>query len=72
MSRTPQTLAELLERRAVSHVSEGYSFLLGAEVDGPRAELNYAQLYARARTVARTARAAVAGAHARPAADRQE
>lgn len=36
----------------MSHASEGYSFLLGAEVDGPRAELNYAQLYARARTVA--------------------
>ncbi|WP_165703858.1 thioester reductase domain-containing protein [Enhygromyxa salina] len=36
----------------MSHPSEGYSFLLGADADGPRAQLSYAQLYARARTVA--------------------
>jgi thioester reductase-like protein/FkbH-like protein len=51
-NRTPDNLAELLELRAASHPDEGYSFLLGADVDGPRAELSYLQLFTRARELA--------------------
>lgn len=51
-SRAPQTLAELLEQRARDVPERGYAFLLGTDVDGPRAELSYAQLHARAREVA--------------------
>ncbi|WP_181197841.1 thioester reductase domain-containing protein [Enhygromyxa salina] len=42
----------MLERRATTHPSGGYSFLLSGDVDGPRAELSFAQLFARAREVA--------------------
>jgi thioester reductase-like protein/FkbH-like protein len=51
-NRTPDNLAELLERRAETHPDAGYAFLLGADVEGPRAELSYAQLFARASELA--------------------
>jgi thioester reductase-like protein/FkbH-like protein len=50
--QTPRNLAELLEEQARAYPEQGYSFLLGNDVDGPRAQLSYAQLHARAREVA--------------------